>query len=273
MSFLEISVSCETQFTEIYIAELSAIGFDAFVENESGFAAYIEQPQFDQASLTDIVERYKDIARLEYQLKPVEKQNWNEVWERNYEPIFIDDQCVVKASFHDIPKKYPYEITINPKMSFGTGHHETTYLMLKTMLTMDLEGKKVLDVGCGTGILAIMSQLMKASTIEACDIDEWCVENSRENIALNQCDKVNVKLGDVTSIEGKFDVILANINRNVLLHDIPYYAELLGAKGKLLLSGFYKDDVPIIKKLAEDQDFRLSTISNKHNWSCVLFEK
>ncbi len=273
MGFLEITVNCEEHFVDIFIAEMAALGFDAFVENEKGFTAYIEQPEFEQEALTSLGKRYEGLSRIDYLLKNVEKQNWNEVWERNYDPIFIGDQCVVRASFHDIPKKYPYEILINPKMSFGTGHHETTYLMLKSQMEMNFKTMKVLDVGCGTGILAIMSSFLGAEEVTACDIDEWCVENSLENVRINHCENIKIKQCDITGIDGQYDIILANINRNVLLHDLPYYGKLLKENGDLLLSGFYKEDVPAIKQAAEKNGFLMNKISNKHNWSCVLFEK
>lgn len=273
MGFLEIDVQCDTHFKDIYIAEMSSLGFDAFVENEIGFVAYIEETKYEEDLLEDIVKRYQPFTTLKYKLRKVEKKNWNEIWERNYDPIYIDDQCVVKASFHDIPTYFPYEITIDPKMSFGTGHHETTYLMLKAQLDLDFKGKHVLDVGCGTGILAIMAKMLGSAEVMACDIDEWCVENSLENFRLNECPNIKIRQGNITRIEGEFDIILANINRNVLIHDIPFYVNLLKQNGKLLMSGFYKEDIAMIKEVLVDKSMRLRKISNKHNWSCVLFEK
>ena len=274
MDFLEIKINCPAEFNDILIAEISTMGFDSFVENENGFYAYLEAGEADQDLLNAIREKYLPVFSFSYELNAVEKKNWNQQWESNYEPIFIGDECVVRASFHQFEKSYPYEIVINPKMSFGTGHHETTYLMLKNQLVIDHQNKSVLDVGCGTGVLAIMAKLRGARLITACDIDEWSIENCLENIELNQCGQIRVQKGDVTTVSGKYDIIVGNINRNVLIHDLPHYAKKIESSGgKLLLSGFYRHDEDMLIRLATELGFTLSVTSCKNDWSCLLFEK
>ena len=274
MDFQEIKVTCLVQFNDILIAEISALGFDSFVENEHGFNAYLEATEIDSSLIDAIHEKYRDVFPFSYEISTVKKENWNQQWESNYKPIFIEEKCVVKASFHHLEKSYPYEIIINPKMSFGTGHHETTYLMLKNQLSIDHENKKMLDVGCGTGVLAIMAKLRGARQVVACDIDEWSVENSQENFGLNQCSEIKIQHGEVTGVSGSYDIIVANINRNVLLHDLPYYAARIHSPGgKLLMSGFYRHDEDRLIKCAEELGFTLLKATRKNNWSSLLFEK
>ena len=274
MDFQEIKINCPTQFNDILIAEISTLGFDSFVENEHGFCAYLEAGEIDRHLINAIREKYLPVFSFSYEIGAVAKKNWNQQWESNYEPIFIGKECVVKASFHNIKESFPYEIVINPKMSFGTGHHETTYLMLKNQLAIDHQNKHVLDVGCGTGVLAIMAILQGASHVAACDIDEWSIENSRENFKLNQCEQIQLQKGEVTVVQGKYDIIVANINRNVLLHDLPQYASRLHSPGgKLLLSGFYSQDEDVLIKQAQQLDFIHSKTARKNDWSCLLFEK
>ena len=274
MSFLEIKIYCPARFNDILIAEFSMLGFDSFAENEDGFCAYIESEAVDQGSIDTIAGKYQPEFELKYEIGKIEKKNWNQQWEDNYEPIYIDEQCVVKASFHQLAKSYPYEITISPKMSFGTGHHETTFLMLKNQLAIDHQDKEVLDVGCGTGVLAIMAKLRGARNVTACDIDEWSIENSLENFMLNQCEKIQIQRGEVTTITGAYDLIVANINRNVLMHDLPYYAQRINSRGgMLLLSGFYLEDEDLLIEEARNLGFKLSKTTRKNKWSCLLFEK
>jgi ribosomal protein L11 methyltransferase len=275
MDFIEIKIACNPDFTDILMAELAEAGFDSFMENEQGFDAYAEEGNFDTLTFEEILERYKDISGLSYSQNTIARQNWNEDWEKNYDPIFIGDQCLIRASFHQIEQKFPYEIIINPKMSFGTGHHETTSQMVALQLEVDHKDKKVLDVGCGTGILAIMASLLGASQVEACDIDEWSVENAGENLELNAISNVKVSMGTLTQVDHSpgFDIILANINRNVLLDEVPYYASLLNNGGYLFLSGFYTQDVADIETLANQHGLIKQKETEKKNWVAMVLQK
>ena len=257
------------------MAELGEIGFDTFEEVESGLKAYIEAESFNQSVLDEIVSRYKNSFDFSFDINSVEKENWNKKWEENYNPIEVDDRCIVRASFHSIEKKYPIDIVITPKMSFGTGHHATTWQMLKLQLDINFQNKRVLDVGCGTGVLAIMASKLGAKSIEATDIDEWCIENSIENYELNGIKDVKIQRGEISDLqfEDTFDIIIANINKNVLLVEIPFYSNLLVEKGLLLLSGFYEKDIPDIKKCADNYNLILDKIVTKDNWAAVVFSK
>ncbi|MDN5216381.1 50S ribosomal protein L11 methyltransferase [Fulvivirgaceae bacterium BMA12] len=274
MDFQEIKIYCPAHFNDILVAEFSMLGFDSFVEHEDGFCAYLESEVVDEAAINAIAAKYKPDFALRYEITPIAKKNWNQQWEDNYEPIYIDQQCVVRASFHQLSKSYPYEIIVNPKMSFGTGHHETTFLMLKNQLEINHQGKEVLDVGCGTGVLAIMAKLRGAREVTACDIDGWSIENSRENFRINDCEEIKIQHGDVTAISGQFDIIVANINRNVLMHDLPHYAQRMRSQGgKLLLSGFYREDENSLIEQAQSLGFIISKTTHRNSWSCLLFEK
>ena len=202
------------------------------------------------------------------------ERNWNEEWEKNYEPIFVGDQCVVKATFHDIPEKYPYELIINPQMAFGTGHHATTHLMLSFQLELDHTGWRVLDIGTGTGVLAIMAHKRGAAHVEAFDNNDWAYNSTKENAGLNGID-FPVALGTVTQVkpEGPFDLILANINRNVLMDEMSYYAPLLASGGTLLLSGFYDYDVNLLIERAEEEGLKFIDKKNKDNWASMRLTK
>lgn len=276
MSFIEVYFSTEDQaISDILMAELGEVGYDTFEEVDSGLKAYAKTEAFDQSSLDEIVARYEDSFDFSVAINSVEKENWNKKWEENYDPIEVDDRCIVRASFHNIEKKYPIEIVITPKMSFGTGHHATTWQMLKLQLDINFQNKRVLDVGCGTGVLAIMASKLGAKSIEATDIDEWCIENSKENYSLNGINDVKIQQGEIEGLqfEDNFDIIIANINKNVLLIEIPRYASLLLEKGLLLLSGFYEKDIPDIKKCAENYNLILDKIVTKDNWAAVVFSK
>ena len=273
MDFYELQITCSLKHSEILIAEFSMISFDSFVENETGFLAYIGENDFNETSINEIHKKYLSLFPFQYTIKRAKKKNWNAEWEKDYAPIFVKGMCVVKTSFHDIKKKFPYEIIINPKMSFGTGHHETTYLMLKNQMLLDHKNKSVADIGCGTGILAIMASKLGASSISACDIDEWCIENSMENFELNDCQNIDVQHGTVELINGVYDIVLANINRNVLLGDIPQYANLIKIGGNLLISGFYSKDVDLLTSTDTDFGLKIVSTSTRNKWTCLLFTK
>jgi ribosomal protein L11 methyltransferase len=274
MHYTRLTVVCDKEFTDILIAELGEAGFDTFMELETGFEAFCEEGKFNPEVLLEIKSRYSFVNPLELSLDKVEKQNWNEEWEKNVEPIVVDDRCLVRAAFHKVEKKYPYEIIITPKMSFGTGHHQTTYLMLKAQLDIDHQNKLVMDAGCGTAILSIMASKRGAKSVEAFDIDEWSVINGKENIENNSCSNINIRQGKISDFEfGKFDIVLANINKNVLLDEMKMYSAHLAKGGLLLLSGFYEHDISDLLDCA--RAFSLSEIKrdSKENWASLLLLK
>lgn len=257
--------------TEILIAELANAGFESFVENETGLLAYIQQKDWNDHIIDNIqILRSKEFD-ISYQKNGIEQTNWNKEWETNFEPIQVNEIVSIRAPFHKDPN-LKYDIVIEPKMSFGTGHHETTHMMVQHLIELNLENKKVLDMGCGTGILAIFSELKGAREIDAIDIDEWCYENSIENRHRNECKKINVYQGDATLlVDKKYDIIIANINRNILLMDIKTYAKCLNEKGILLLSGFYEEDIPVIDAEASNFKLKLEKIIERNNWVALKY--
>ena len=235
MNYIEydFTVSPTEMGAEILTAELAEVGFDSFVDTPTGLKAYISKDLWREDILEDIYLLGNPEFTISYQVTEIEQINWNEEWEKNFSPIVVENLCTVRANFHPIPSTL-YDIVITPKMSFGTGHHETTYMMLQQLIPLPLQEVKVLDMGCGTGILAIMAALRGAHDITAIDIDPWCVENATENVQQNNCDFITVKQGEVSAIAGeKYNLILANINRNILLSDIPAYAQSLLPQGVL----------------------------------------
>lgn len=273
--YTRLTVVCDTEYSEILMAEIAEAGFDTFMETEKGFEAYGEEQNIKQETVTRIQGKYKKVNPLLLRYDKVEKQNWNEEWEKNVDPIIVDDSILVRAAFHKIKKKYPHEIIITPKMSFGTGHHQTTYLMLKNQLTIDHKGKIVMDAGCGTAILSIMAAKLGATKIEAFDIDDWSVTNSEENVTVNKVKNVTISKGTIKqlSFPSKFDIVLANINKNVLLDEMEDYTRALHAGGRLLLSGFYVSDCPDLVTLAMSFGLREITRDQKDNWAALAFRK
>lgn len=259
--------------TEILIAELGAVGFESFVENENGVTAYIQKNEWNTAILDEIFVLNSDEFSIEYHQNEVAQTNWNAEWEKNFSPIQVDDLVSIRAPFHENPN-LKYDIVIEPKMSFGTGHHETTHMMVQHLLNLDLKDKKTLDMGCGTGILAILAEMKGANPIDAIDIDNWCYVNSLENVERNNCHKIAVFEGDASLlINKKYDVIIANINRNILLMDIKTYANCLHEKGVLLLSGFYQEDIPIIDAEVSKYGLKLDTFIERNNWVALKYNK
>jgi ribosomal protein L11 methyltransferase len=257
--------------TEILIAELGNAGFESFVESEEGVTAYIQKTEWRTNILEDIFVLNSDEFSIEYKYNEVAQTNWNAEWEKNFEPIQVDDLVSIRAPFHDNPN-LKYDIVIEPKMSFGTGHHETTHMMVQHLLKLDLENKKVLDMGCGTGILAIFAEMKGAKPLDAIDIDNWCYENSLENVARNNCENISVYEGDASLLTGKkYDVIIANINRNILLIDMKVYTNCLNEKGILLLSGFYEADIPVIDAEVSKFGLTLETTIQRNNWVALKY--
>jgi ribosomal protein L11 methyltransferase len=275
MYYTRLQVVCSPEFSEILMAEVAETGFDTFMETERGFEAYVEKDQYAQDKLQEVKEKYSGITPVVFYLDRVEKKNWNEAWEKNYEPIDVEGKCLIRAAFHRPERNYPYEIIITPKMSFGTGHHQTTYLMIKAQLELDHTGKTVMDAGTGTGVLAIMASKRGAGRVEAFDIDEWSMMNSTENAQVNNCQNIFIRQGKVSDLtfEDYFDIILANINKNILLEELHQYAAYLKPAGHLLISGFYEKDIPDL--LTEAHRYSLTQVKAdvRENWASLLLTR
>ncbi len=274
MDYLQVNLTCLEEFREILIAELAEIGFDSFLETDTGVEAFVQEDLLDREAFAQLIEQYRLPAQLSVTEGILPKVNWNEEWEKNYDPIYVDDLVYVRASFHGPQEGFRHEIVINPKMSFGTGHHATTHQLLSMQGTIDHQGKRVLDVGSGTGILAIMAQLLGAREVEAFDIDEWCVDNGNENFDLNGL-SARMGLGTIRQVQpqGTFDIVLANINKNVLLDEMAIYADLLPAGGLLLLSGFYSEDTEDLLQAAAPYGLQLQRSTTKDNWAALCLQK
>lgn len=278
MKYLEVTFTthpCNETVNDVVSALAGDIGFESFVECEGGIQAYIQQALFNKEVLDEMISEFPiPNAKVEYTVKEAEDKNWNEEWEKNFfQPIIIGDRCVIHSTFHrDIPQA-EYDIVINPQMAFGTGHHETTSLIIGELLDNDLQGKSLLDMGCGTSILAILARMRGAAPCTAVDIDEWCVRNSLENIELNGVDRISVFQGDASLLkdQGPFDVIIANINRNILLNDMKRYVSCMHPGSELYMSGFYVDDIPVIQAEAEHNGLRFVHHKEKNRWAAVKF--
>ena len=236
--------------------------------------AYCQTNLFNLAHFKEVITRYEALGPISFQINEIEKQNWNAVWESNYDPIRISNQVFIRANFHESEPGYAMEIVINPKMSFGTGHHETTFLMTQALFEIDLQGKSVLDAGTGTGILALVATKLGAQEVKGFDIDPWSIENSIENAGLNQCEDIIFVEGTIINESlKKYDVLLANINRNILLAEMHEYSERIVDGGLLLLSGFYAEDVPMILKSATENGLAFITQTEKNHWTCIKLIK
>ncbi len=304
MKYLEFTFTttpASEAISDVLSAVLAEVGFDSFVHSaeldlptaartddpeapifaapaaDDTFRAYIPAADFDAAALDAALADFPlpDVA-VAYTQAEAEDKDWNEEWEKNYfQPLVVDGRCVVAGTFHrDVPEA-DYRITINPQMSFGTGHHATTSQMISRILDDDMTGRRVLDMGCGTSILAILARMRGASECVAIDVDEWCVKNSLENIALNAVDAIDVRLGDAATIEacGTFDVVIANINRNILLRDLQSYVPAMRAGAYIYMSGFYDSDVAKIREEAERQGLDFVDARSRDGWACVKFVK
>jgi ribosomal protein L11 methyltransferase len=258
------------------LAELADVGFDAFIETPDGFEGYAEGDKFDELAVEDIWHKYEGLTDyLSFSFDRVEKTNWNAVWENSYEPVVVDDRCLIRAAFHKPEGPYPYEIVITPKMSFGTGHHPTTRLMIRAQLDMEHRGRRVLDAGCGTAILSIMASKLRASEVHAVDPDEWSVINGEENARLNNCNNITLYRG-ITREQNfgePFDIILANINKNVLMEDMDWYAGHVQSGGQVLLSGFYDADAADILNHASNAGLGISRRYVEEGWVALLLKK
>lgn len=265
------SVSPKEPGVEILIAELGNIGFESFVETEEGVTAYVQKNEWNSTILESIFILSSEEFNIEYTKVEVAQTNWNAEWEKNFQPIEVDNLVSVRAPFHENPN-LKYDIVIEPKMSFGTGHHETTHMMIQHLIDLDVENKKTLDMGCGTGILAIFAEMKGAQPIDAIDIDNWCYENSVENVARNNRKHISVFEGDSSLlVNKKYDVIIANINRNILLNDMKTYTDCLNKDGVLLLSGFYKEDISTIDAEVSKYGLSLAKTIERNNWVALKY--
>ena len=278
MKYFEVTFTtspCNETVNDVVSALAGEIGFESFVEWENGVQAYIQQSLFDEEALKSMVADFPlPDTTIEYTVVEAEDKDWNEEWEKNFfQPIVIGDRCCIHSTFHKDTPQTEYEILINPQMAFGTGHHETTSSIISELLEADLQGKSVLDMGCGTSILAILASMRGADPITAIDIDDWCVNNSRDNIALNGIENITVEWGDANLLKGRapFDVIIANINRNILLADMAQYAACMHPGSELFMSGFYVQDIPVIQEKAESLGMEFIHHREKNNWAAVKF--
>lgn len=280
MKYLEFTFRtqpCTEVINDVLSAVLADVGFESFVEQPDGIAAYIQQELYDEDSLKMAIEAFPlPDTEIAYSFVEAEDKDWNEEWEKNFfQPIVIGDRCCIHSTFHQDTPQVEYDIVINPQMAFGTGHHETTSLVIGELLESDLQEKAILDMGCGTSILAILARMRGAKPCTAIDIDDWCVRNSLENIELNGVDSIAVYLGDASILadKGPFDVVIANINRNILLADMQYYVARMNDGACLLMSGFYVDDIPMIQAEAERLGLQFVHHREKNNWAVVKFTK
>jgi len=257
--------------SEILVAELGELPFESFIESDFGVVAYIQKQFWNETILDDLHILSSPEFVVSYTIEEIEQVNWNEEWEKNFEAIEVDGICHVRAPFH--PKTdAKFDIIIEPKMSFGTGHHETTHMMIQHLLETDVAGKKTLDMGCGTAILAILAEMKGAKPIDAIDIDNWCYLNSIENVERNNCSQITVYEGDAALLEGKkYDVIIANINRNILLNDMQSYVDCLNIHGILILSGFYNEDIPFIDASCTEKGLTYVKKFERNNWVSLKY--
>ncbi len=274
--YIQVTFQNGPELNEILPALLMQLGFDSFLEEDSGITGYIVKDEFDENILVDFLKQNEITQSVTFEAQQQEKKNWNEEWEKNFDPVFIDDQVVIKAPFHnDIPDA-PLTILIEPKMSFGTGHHETTELMIRNLMSLGCKELKVSDIGCGTGVLGIAALKLGAEFVDACDIDEWSSSNTEENKQLNKVENLKVFLGDVSQIialNKTYDITLANINKNILLQDMNAFSDITKAGGHLILSGFYESDCGDLIDKAKQVGFEFIDSISKNTWASMILKR
>lgn len=282
MNYYELKFTYEspieaTIISDVLASELGEIGFESFTEDEDGLLAYVSDQLYNVKALQDKLNEFPlENVTIRYTEQLVESKDWNEEWEKNYfKPIRIGKDCIIRASFHEHEPGYAYNIIIDPKMAFGTGNHETTFLMISEILKLDLTSKELLDMGCGTAVLAILAHMKGAGRVVAIDIDEWAYNNALENIRLNNTNDIQVALGGAEQIPafGTFDIVFANINRNILLNDIRHYSECMKPGAFLYMSGFYVQDIPAIEEECKHNGLALLSHTEKNNWAAVKVQK
>ena len=276
MEYLEFKfkVSPLQPWKDILEAELGEVGFESFADTENGVDAYVQVENFDEEAFNNMDVLNNGLCEIDFEKNKVIPKNWNEEWEKNFSPINVDNRCIIRAPFHDATNA-DYEIIIEPKMSFGTGHHQTTHLMISYILDMDVKNMSVMDMGCGTGILAILAAQKGATNIDAIDIDEWAYENTMENAVRNNVGHIKGAKGDASLLKDKeeYDLFIANINRNILINDMPKYAKTIKKGGQLLLSGFYESDIDQLVAEAEKNGFELQEKRDKEGWAALRLKK
>tara|TARA_Y100001954_G_scaffold212067_1_gene239525 strand:+ start:752 stop:1576 length:825 start_codon:yes stop_codon:yes gene_type:complete len=274
MNYIELSfvLQDKDRFSDIVVAKLNEIEFESYVETIDGVNAYIQKKMYNIDKLNLVLSDLQNLFSFDYSIKNINKENWNSKWEENFQPVKINEECIIRAHFHE-KVDCKYDVVITPKMSFGTGHHETTFLMMNEMFCLNFKGKSVLDVGCGTGVLAILSKMLGSEDTLGIDIDEWSYNNSKENAILNNIFSIEFLLGGISSVNGSFDIVLANINRNIILSDLDKYYHLMKENSDLLLSGFLSNDVKLIREKAESLGLSLVSHKNKDKWNLLHFIK
>ena len=276
MEYAEITLKIEPvmPFSDILMYEMGEIGCESFVTTDDGFKAYIPSSDLNTDALNDILANAGE-CNIQYDINIIPDQNWNAVWESTHEPVLVDDFCWVYAPFHGTNANAKYNILIEPKMSFGTAHHATTYMMISLLRDEDITNKTVLDMGSGTAVLAILAEMRGSKYVEAIDNDEWAYNNALENIENNNCKNIKAILGDASALtaDKKFQLIIANINRNILLRDMKHYIAVLEQGGTLLLSGFYEHDIPAIRQEAESNGMKFETYKERNEWVACKFTK
>ena len=276
MEYIEVDIELEKYevFSDIVVARLNEIEFETYLEKNNGVKCYIQAKLFDKMKLDIELDKIKQFTKLNYNINHVAQKNWNEEWEKNFKPVQINSHCLIRSEFHNNSGNFKDEIIITPKMSFGTGHHETTFLMINELYNLDLNDKSILDMGSGTGVLSIVASKNGAKQVVGIDIDEWAFQNSIDNAKLNNTENISFLHGDIKLIENQdFDIILANINRNIIEKDIKEYYNLLSDKGDLLISGFLVEDVDFIINLSINNRFNVINKKNKGQWSMVHLRK
>ena len=263
--------------TDVLAALLAEVGFESFVPNEEGLEAYVPHNLYDESNITAVIENFPlEGYTITYNSEFIEGEDWNAEWEKNYfQPIVLGEECVIHSTFHtDVPKAR-YDILIDPKMAFGTGYHQTTCHMLRAILASDMNGKSVLDMGCGTALLAILARKHGATDVVAIDIDEFAYENAKENVVLNNTPDIEVRLGGADAIKEDdcFDYVIANINRNILLADMVNYVRCMHPGSQIFISGFYTEDMEVLKEEAARHGLRYIGYAEDNRWAMMKFEK
>ncbi|MGB0390854.1 MAG: 50S ribosomal protein L11 methyltransferase [Salibacteraceae bacterium] len=276
MNYIEVefSITPFEPWSDVLSAELGEIGFESFLEEDGKLKAYVEIDTFDESKLKKVDSFSNENVSISYEFKELEQQNWNQQWEQNFSPVFVDDEICVRATFHEPAPEFKYQIVIDPKMSFGTGHHSTTHLVLSAMREIDFENKSVLDMGSGTGVLAIFAAMKGAKPVYAIDIDEWCSINAKENAERNGVSHIQIYQGSKEQIaDKKVDVLLANINRNILLDQMATYSKAINYGGELHVSGFYKSDVDVLVQEAKKNGLKFVKSNSRNDWTTIKFVK
>ena len=276
MEYTEVDIRLKSvnPFADIIVAKLNEIDFESYAEDANGVKAYVQTLLLNENAVKEIISEVAELCELTFSISKVKQENWNKQWESNFDPVVINDKCVIRAHFHQPIPDVDFEIIITPKMSFGTGHHETTSLVMNEMFSLDFNNKSVLDMGSGTGVLAILASKLGANSLVGIDFDEWAVENAEENSVLNSIDNIDYIHGDADAIgDATFDIIVANINRNIILQDIEKYVGAMNVKSEIIFSGFLKEDIPLILEKSEQLGLDLVVSKNKNKWQMLHLKK